>query len=144
MTNRFLVTEQPLQLQDTNLFPGVRRRVGRAQSFKKAKCQQFSEIEVEPDIFVLDVLEFFFNKRLEVRQVNDSLRDLAARVVYEAKKATKAMDLVPRTPGWKPSITWLVKQAVQIAFRREQNKCIYEAVRVTIKRNFRSEFELAQ
>lgn len=115
-----------------------------AAQTKKTKCQQFSEFAIEDDAFVLDVLEFFFDERLQPAQLNDTLRDLAATCVWEATKGSKAMDLVPKPTGTLPDFKWLVKQAVQIAFRASQNKCFYEAVRVTIKRNFRSAYELAK
>lgn len=141
--NRFLILERGNDRPDPARFPGVRRRLAGAQS-KGSRCRQSSELEVDPDTFVLDVLAFFFDERLTLERLNTPLRELAARVLYEAKKASKAMDAVPRAPGWRPGVAWLVSQGVQMAFRVEQNRCIYDAVRVTIKRNFRSEYVLAR
>jgi hypothetical protein len=54
------------------------------------------------------------------------------------------MDLIPRPPRGAPSFAWLVSEAVQIAFRRAHNRCLYEAVKVTVARNFRSAYEIAR
>jgi GH24 family phage-related lysozyme (muramidase) len=141
MTNRFLLLERNLQGdgQPTRVAPPVA-----AATSKKSKCTQFSEIAIDDDAFVLDVLQFFFEERLAPEQLNDDLRELAARAAWAATEGSRAMDLVPRPTASRPSLGWLVKEAVQIGFRRAQNRCIYEAVRVTVKRNLRSEYELAK
>lgn len=112
--------------------------------FFKSRCVQVSEEEVGSDQFVTDVLNFFFEGGLKKEQLNDSLREVAATAVWKATEASKAMDMVPRPPEGKPSYVWVISQAVQIAFRRAQNQCIYEAVRKTIKLSMRSEYEIAR
>ena len=150
MTNRFLRLENELaRSTPRNRNGGVSRSVGRTSGIgiatsKKPKCTQFSEMAIDDDQFILDVLQFFFDERLEPGQLNEELRDIAATVVWSATESSKAMDLIPRPPKDKPSPKWLVQEAVQIAIRAAQNKCIYEAVRVTAKRNFRSAYDIAK
>ncbi|HEY0356142.1 MAG TPA: glycoside hydrolase family protein [Flavisolibacter sp.] len=140
--NRFL--EMNTYLKDDRLSRfGVRARkpLSRAKT-KKKDCPQFGEEAIDSNQFVLDVLQFFFEERLKEEQLNDEFRDLAARAAWAATEGSKAMDLVPRPPMGKPGVLWLVSQAVQIAFRKAQNRCIYEAVRVTVKLSLRSEYEI--
>lgn len=135
MTNRFLLLERSLRAAPAG---------HSGATSKSPACTQFNEIAIDDDAFVLDVLQFFFDERLQPSQLNDELRDIAARVVWSATEMSKAMDLVPRPPDGVPDLSWLVEEAVQIAIRAVQNKCIYEAVRVTAKRNFRSAYEIAK
>ncbi len=143
-TNRFLEMESYLKNERLSRF-GVRRRnaISVAKT-KKKSCQQFSEEAVPDNQFVLDILQFFFEERLQESQLNNELKDIAARALWAATEGSKAMDLVPRPAGSKPGILWLVSQAVQIGFRKAQNRCIYEAVRVTVKASLRSEYEVAK
>lgn len=144
MENRFLTTTNKLN-NSTNRFIPKHKSNGLVKSqSKKAKCTQYSEIEIEADVFVLDILQFFFDERLEPSELNSDLRDIAARALWKATEGSKAMDLVPRPPTGQPGIVWLVSSAVQIAFRRAQNRCIYEAVRRTVKLSMRSEYEIAK
>jgi GH24 family phage-related lysozyme (muramidase) len=144
MNNRFLTIEKKLAEPSFRFVASTGPDTLAAAQSKKAKCTQFSEIEIEQDAFVLDVLQFFFDERLEAEQLNDDLRDIAARALWRATEGSEAMDMVPRPPGGRTSFTWLVQQVVQIGFRRAQNKCIYEAVRRTIKLSMRSEYEIAK
>ena len=102
------------------------------------------EVAVSPDEFVLDILEFFFEQRLDVQDLNDELRDIAAQMLWTATRASRQMDLVPRPPAGRASVSWLVSEAVQIAYRRATNRGIYESVRVATARNFRSAYEIAR
>lgn len=117
---------------------------GRTAIAQSVKCPQVSEEALGSDTFILDIIAFFFEERLTENHLNTDLKDLAARVVWEASKASDAIDYVPRPPSGVPSFNWLITQAVQIAFRKAQNQCIYEIVRKTIKLKFRSEFEIAK
>jgi hypothetical protein len=115
------------------------------QKHIKNMADNFKMEQVDPDIFVLDVLQFFFEERLEQTQLNDHLRRLAATALSEAINASSKLDFVPRPPSLPPSIKWLIGQAVQIAFRKlQKEQGIYEIVRVTVKAKLRSEYELAK
>lgn len=143
MTNRFLLLDRSLN----GSTPRGRSHGGgiAAQaSKKKSKCTQFSELAIDDDEFVLDVLQFFFDERLEVAQLNDDLRSVAARVASEATKASKKMALIPRPPATGPSLVWLVSEGVQIAFRAAQNKCIRAVVQTVVTAFWRTEYELAR
>jgi len=145
MTNRFVEKETRLARPTTRFNPKARGGTPytRQASKKSNKCDQFNEMALAPDEFALDILQFFFSERLKPNELNSELREMAATCIWEAVKASKSMDMVPR-PTINPTFTWLVKEAVQIAIRRSQNKCIYEAVRVTLARNFRSAYEIAK
>ncbi len=121
-------------------------KISRTQSrWSGQKSELLTEGVADGDTFVLDVLQFFFEERLDISQLNDHLKKLAAQCLSEAIKASSALDFVPRPPGMPPSVTWLVGQAVQIAFRKIiKSQGIYEAVRVTVKRNFKTEYLLAK
>lgn len=100
---------------------------------------------VDPDTFVLDILEFFFEERLSPAQLNDHLKRVAAEALSEANSASENLDFVPRPPGFPPTVTWLVGQAVQIAYRKaKRDGKIYEIVRIRVKSVLRSEYELAK
>lgn len=142
MSNRFFTWNEYLKSENSS-FAIKRKPVAKAAT-KKAGCKQVSEDAIGSDEFVVDILEFFFEERLTVAQLNDPLRDVAAQAVWKATEGSKALDLVPRPPGGRPGIGWLVSQAVQIAFRKAQNQCIYEIIRVTVKLSLRSEYEIAK
>ena len=97
----------------------------------------------QDDGYIKDVLTFFYPQN-PPRQLNDELRLLAATMLHAAIKASEAMNLVPRPPGGKPGVAWMVLQAVKIFFRAQGRTRIYESVRVTVARNFRSQYELAK
>ena len=144
MENRFLITTKRLNDPANRFVPGHKgNTLARAQN-KKAKCTQYSEIDIDADEFVLDVLHFFFDERLKASQLNDQLRDIAAQALWKASKASNAITYFSPPPGGKPGPSWLVSKAVQIAFRRLQNKCIYEASRSAIKASMIGEFDLAK
>ena len=138
--NRFLETSERLAAS-TNRFN--QRGTAQAQTIKKK--QPITDAVVDSDTFVLDVLQFFFDERLQPEQLNESLRNLAAYALSEAINASEALDFVPRPPGMPPTVKWLVGQAVQIAFRRiQKEQGIYEIVRTTVKLKLRSEYEMAK
>jgi GH24 family phage-related lysozyme (muramidase) len=129
--NRFLSISKSLNQ------PAGKRSLSKA----KSRCPQVSEAPVGSDLFVIDMLEFFFQERLSPDQLNNRLRELAAEAVWRATTGSRAMDHVPRPPAGRPTFVWLVSQAVQIAIRRMQNQCIYEAVRRVVQGTLRAEFE---
>lgn len=142
--NRFIQMESFLKDDKLSRF-GVRsRRKLVTAKTKDKKCQQFNEEAISENQFVLDVLQFFFEERLEESKLTPELKDIAARALWAATEGSRAMDLVPRPAGGKPGIVWLISQAVQIGFRAAQNRCFYEAVRVTVKASLRSEYEVAK
>ena len=57
--------------------------------------EKVSETVVDDDVFVIDILEYFFNKRLTEGQLTDELREIAAKCLWEATKASRTMYLVP-------------------------------------------------
>ena len=106
--------------------------------------EKVSETVVDDDVFVIDILEYFFNKKLTEAQLTDELRQIAAKCLWEATKASRTMDLIPRPPKSVPTPAWLVSEAVQIAYRRLTNKGIYQAVKNTVALKWRSAFEIAR
>lgn len=146
MTNRFLELDRVLAGQPAR--NGRPRPAGgalvRSATRKKPKCTQFSEMAIDDDTFVLDVLQFFFDERLTPDKLNDNMRNVASNVAWTATEQSKAMDFVPHPPKKIPNPAWLVSEAVQIAFRASQNKCIYEAVRVVTKSRWIREYQMAR
>jgi hypothetical protein len=71
---------------------------------------------------VRDVLKFFYPELSPVQTINSELADLAALMLKEALEGSKAMDLVPRPPGFMPGIGWLISQGVQTFWRMQGKK----------------------
>lgn len=144
--NRFLYIQEELnRYQPKQRISNVRRRnstIATAQT-KERTCPQMQEIEVSGDQFIADIFEYFFEQTVPVNKINDKLRQMAAEMMQTAIEASAAMDLIPRPTGGRPSINWVISQAVQIAFRRLNNQCkIYQIVKTTVRRNWRSAFEI--
>jgi len=99
---------------------------------------------VMSDSEVKGVLRFFFRGVSQPTTLNPALRQLATTMMYNAMKASRQMGLVPRPAGLPPGLGWIANQAVQMLWRASMNDGIYDAVRVTVSRNFRSEFEMAK
>jgi len=118
----------------------VRYSVSRSGNGEEEKV---SETVVEDDVFVVEILNYFFDKRLRENQLTDDLRDIAAKCFWTATQASRTMDLIPRPPKNRPSVMWLVSAAVQIAYRRARNKGIYQAVKDTVTLKWRSAFQTA-
>lgn len=140
--NRFLLFAK--YLEDPQVSSFLPKKKSSFSKAKTASCPQYSEAPVGSDEFVLDVLQFFFEERLNPNQLNERLRQVAADALWRATEGSDATDLVPRPPDGKPGIVWLVSQAVQIAFRKARNRCIYEAIRLVVKAALRSEYEFAK
>jgi hypothetical protein len=96
------------------------------------------------DEMVKEVLNFFYPDFSLPEQLNQQLRDLSAVMLWEAIRGSEMMDYVPRPSGSRPGFSWLVKEAVKIAWRRGQSQGIYVAVRNQVARAHRSEFDLAR
>jgi hypothetical protein len=95
----------------------------------------------EEESYVNDILTFFYHDHKPV-SITDALAEFAARLLYEALERSKAMDLVPRPPGFKPGPLWLISQAVQVAWRSKAQQRIYLTVKVSITWKNRSEYIL--
>ena len=92
---------------------------------------------------VRDVLVFFYPDS-PPQGITDELGELAAKMLYEALKASKALDFIPQPPGFKPGLFWLISSAVRIAWKQVGKQKIYEMARVTVARNFKSAYEIAK
>lgn len=96
------------------------------------------------DEMVKEVFNFFYPDN-PPEAINDKLRDLAPQLVKAALEQSKLIDRLPRPPGARPGIGWLVSQGVRILWRRiKGGQGIYNAVRVVVARNFRTAYELAK
>ncbi len=104
-------------------------------------CPQVSTDPIEADIFILDVLEVFFQERLTSETLNDALRRTAAVAVYEANNILHATNAVPAPPEGRPTVSWLTSDAVQTAFRATQNKCMYLKLRNVIRQRLLHQYE---
>jgi hypothetical protein len=69
--------------------------------------------------------------------------DFAAFCLAEAVRASRKLDFVPRPPGSKPGIAWLLIQAIQIAWRKVTRSTeIYVAVRNVVANNQRVNYDM--
>lgn len=96
------------------------------------------------DEMVREIFVFFYPDLTPLAKINDSLRDLAAVMLAEAIRGSRAMDYIPRPPRLRPGPAWLFTEPVKIAWRRGRDEGIYVAVRNQIARAHRSEYELAK
>lgn len=145
-TNRILSLNKELKgFKRTSELVNKGKMVTQKSVYSRARDSEgkMSETVVSDDVFVVDILEYFFSKRLQENQLTQDLREMAAKCLWEATKASRTMDLVPRPPKGVPSPAWLVQEAVQIAYRRARNKGIYEAVKNTVTLKWRSAFNIA-
>jgi hypothetical protein len=92
---------------------------------------------------VIEICDFFYPGNPPA-SVTDELAELAAEMLHEALKASKALDSVPRPAGFKPGIAWLVKEAVKAFWRTTGKQKIYEIARRTVALKYRSAYELAK
>lgn len=95
------------------------------------------------DEMVRQIFRFFYRELSQPTEINDALRDLAARMLADAIRGSRAMDYVPRPPA-NPGAFWLFSEAVKMAWRRGMDEGIYVAVRNVVAAKYRSEFELAK
>ncbi len=141
-SNRFLLLNKELRkYKRTNKPVAPAKPVAVAKGHSSSRS--YAATVVEDDVFVADVLSYFFSKRVNENQITDQLRDIAAKCLWEATKASRTTDLIPRPPKKMPTPAWLVSEAVQIAYRSLNNKGIYEAVKNTVTLKWRSAFESA-
>lgn len=140
--NRFLNIRQQLNEYPVKCRSHNRNGTMTSAQTKERTCPQMQEIEVSGDQFIADIFEYFFEQTVPLNKMNDKLRQMAAEMMQTAIDASAAMDLIPR-PTARPTVGWVVSQAVQIAFRRLNNQCkIYQIVKTTVRRNWRSAFEI--
>jgi hypothetical protein len=92
--------------------------------------------------YVKEVCSFFYPSS-PPEKVDDTLADLAGRMLYSAIEKSKAIDLVPR-PTLNPGAGWLLLQAVQIFWRTQRKARIYDAARKAVALQYKSEYELAK
>ena len=149
MKNRFSIINQELQAfkKKTHHSNSKSRYSVRNTAYgqsKKGKCPQMSEVSVGEDPFIIDVFKFFYGEELKPHELNEELREIAAKMLWAATAASKKMDAIPRPPKGVPNPKWLVSEAVQIAFRVANNNCIYEAVRKTTAWKWKSAYEIAK
>jgi hypothetical protein len=93
---------------------------------------------------VKDVLQFFYPDQTPPETISEEVGTLASEMLHEALEGSKAMDFVPRPPGFKPGLVWLISQAVQVAWRRAGKQRIYEAVRRTVALKYKTRYEMAK
>ncbi len=97
----------------------------------------------EDENYVREIFAFFYPGMGTPDSITQAVGDLAAQMLKEAIDGSKAMDFVPRPPGGRPGLVWLLLQAVQIFWRQHRSR-IYETIRVQVARAHRSEYEMAK
>jgi hypothetical protein len=93
--------------------------------------------------YVAEIANFIFDDTLEPDDVTEKIADVAAQAFHAAMDASKALDLVPRPLG-RPSIVWLMLQAVQAFWRRQGTTRIHTSAKETAKWKWRSAYLLAK
>ena len=76
--------------------------------------------------------------------VNERLGDVLAKMLHATLETSRRLDLVPHPAGMKPGYFWLVNQSVQIFWRSEQNRSVYEMAKRTVALRWRSEYAMAE
>lgn len=104
-------------------------------------CVQVGEDLIDGDLFILDVLELFFGERLTSVSLNDALRQTAAYAADQANQSLSTYDAMPRPANGSATATWLISDAVQIAFRKAQNKCLILPIIKIISQRLRVQYE---
>ena len=94
--------------------------------------------------YVRDVLKFFYPTSGPLQTITPDLAELAARMLKEALEQSKALDLVPRPPGFIPGPTWLLSQAVEMFWRTHGKRSIYDTARAAVAFHHRGEFDVAK
>ena len=137
-----------------------RRRRKKEGDNREIESEEIEVSQEELDEMTLAVLQFFFDEQLHAPQLNDQLRALAGKVLYEAQKASEAMDWVPRPQGPNINYKTVLKEAAKAIIRKMKrgssdnfgkitranldNARIYKTVRERVAINFRSEYEMAK
>jgi hypothetical protein len=74
--------------------------------------------------------------------VNERVAEVFGRMLEEAKKCTKALNWVPRPPGGKATIAWLVKNLTKSVVRSMGDELSVTCVQMVI-RNWDRELKMA-
>ena len=82
----------------------------------------------------------------EPRTVTPELGETLGKMLAASRKASRAMNWVPRPTGTPPGLSWVLKQAVKAAWRSHTGggRRSYEVVRRTVALKWRSQYEMAQ
>jgi hypothetical protein len=118
-------------------------QVRRAACGRRSERERMEEELPGNDEMVREIFQFFYPGMSPPSQLNDALRQLAAEMLAQAIRGSRAMDWVPRPPA-NPTPTWLFSEAVKAVWRRGMDEGIYVAVRNQVAATHRSAYELAR
>jgi hypothetical protein len=76
------------------------------------------------------------------RDVNERVAEIFGRMLEEARKCTKALNWVPRPPGGKATIAWLVRNVTRSTIRSMGDELAHTCAQFVI-RNWDAELRLA-
>jgi hypothetical protein len=117
---------------------------GVAKEFTSGNGSQEIDITVDGDIFILEILDFFFHKTVEEKELADDLRNIAAKALWAATAMLRLKNKFPTPPGDEATVSWIMSDEVQKVFRKlRNNKGFYESVVPRIKAKYSSDFESA-
>lgn len=102
-----------------------------------------SDIKVEADVFIIEVLDLFFDKSPQEKGLSDELRDIAARSLWTATTLSKTGNIMPEPANGVADIGWISSEGVQRAFRKINHKGLYKVVKSAVQSKYRNEFETA-
>ena len=86
------------------------------------------------------ILGFFYPNNPPT-EITEGLKELAQKMAADANEKSGWLDKVPRPSGWKPGLGYLAKAGYGV-FKAGADKGVYEAVRVTLARYFKTTYEL--
>lgn len=141
--NRLLSLNKELKSYKTNGTYVKSKSMTNGVPATNGSSAKVSEITVDGDVFVLDILDFFFGKSPAEKELSEGLKSIAVRALWLATKLSKTEKHMPPAPEGKPSISWLVSPEVQKVFRKFQGKGIYEAVKPAVGAKLKGSFESA-
>lgn len=139
--NRLLTLNQELKTYKSKK-PLVKGKIDTNGTVPSGEQPKVSNITVEGDVFIIEILKYFFDKSPDERALNDKLRQIAADSLWYATTLSQTDKYMPK-PEAAPSISWVMSEDVQKIFRKLQSRGVYKAVKPNVKVKFRGDFESA-
>lgn len=86
-------------------------------------CDQMAVMVVDADVFVTDLVHYFFARKINPKQVSEELSQIVSEALWEATNMANCKGYIPAPTMGKADAIWLTSEAVQMGFRKAHNKC---------------------
>ncbi|ERM80820.1 hypothetical protein P872_12155 [Rhodonellum psychrophilum GCM71 = DSM 17998] len=118
--------------------------VSESASFREIEEEigRISNRIVDEDVFIVEILDFFFNRNISENQISDELREIAAECLFYAIKEINT-NLIPFPPDEKPSVSWLTSEIVQNGYHELRKKNAFLGFKSQVGLKFKDDFETA-